>query len=162
MRTALHSSREAARTAVPCGGRATRAALALALGLAPALGACTTSTTTREPAGIDRAVLTPVPAVRAWVVLDQGETSGSVVRYAERGLDGRFLYVVRNLWDQDLGVVDELGRAWRRVPHGEDRWIGTGTVAEGVRRILELGANCALSEQTIELVEQATARARGD
>ena len=95
--------------------------------------------TTQDPAGIERAVLAPVPAVRAWVVLEGGRVEGSVVRYAERGQDGRFLYVVRNVWDQDLGVVDELGRAWRRVPHQEDRWIGTGTVADGVRRILRPG-----------------------
>lgn len=135
---------------------------ALALGFASwaLLPGCMTTTTTQEPPGIERAVLTPVPAVRAWVVLEAGRVEGSVVRYAERGQDGRFLYVVRNVWDQDLGVVDELGRAWRRVPHQEDRWIGTGTVADGVRRILDLGRGCALSEQPIEAVEQATRGAR--
>lgn len=126
------------------------------------LAACMTQTTTMEPAGLDRAVLTPVPAVRAWVVLDQGEVVGSVVRYAETGQDGRFLYVVRNLWDQDLGVVDELGRAWRRVPHREDEWIGTGPVADGVRRILEVGQTASMSERAIEDVELATQVARGD
>lgn len=134
---------------------------AIALGITSwaALPGCMT-TTTQDPPGIERAVLTPVPAVRAWVVLEEGRVEGSVVRYAERGQDGRFLYVVRNVWDQDLGVVDELGRAWRRVPHQEDRWIGTGTVADGVRRILELGRGCALSEQSIDAVERATRSAR--
>lgn len=135
-------------------------ALALALTAWAALPGCMTTTSTQDPPGIDRAVLTPVPAVRAWVVLEEGRVAGSVVRYAERGSEGRFLYVVRNLWDQDMGVVDELGRAWRKVPHAEDRWIGTGTVADGVRRILELGRTSALSEQPIEAVETATAEAR--
>ncbi|MEC7232117.1 MAG: hypothetical protein VXW31_04190 [Planctomycetota bacterium] len=134
---------------------------AIALGITSwaALPGCMT-TTIQDPPGIERAVLTPVPAVRAWVVLEAGRVEGSVVRYAERGQDGRFLYVVRNIWDQDLGVVDELGRAWRRVPHEEDRWIGTGTVADGVRRILDLGRGCALSEQSLEAVESATRGAR--
>ncbi|MEM9800766.1 MAG: hypothetical protein AAGA20_10615 [Planctomycetota bacterium] len=126
------------------------------------LAACMTSTTSMEPPGLDRAVLTPVPAVRAWVVLDDDAVIGSVVRYAENGSDGRFLYVVRNLWDQDLGVVDELGRAWRRVPHREDKWIGTGTVADGVRRILDVGDSASMSERPIEDVEDATREARGD
>ena len=125
------------------------------------LAACMTSTT-QEPTGLERAVLTPVPAVRAWVVIDQGEIVGSVVRYAERGQDGRFLYVVRNVWDQDLGVVDELGRAWKRVPHREDEWIGTGTVADGVRRILDVTEVASMSERAIDEVEDATRSARDD
>lgn len=125
------------------------------------LAACMTTTTT-QPTGLDRAVLTPVPAVRAWVVVESGAVAGSVVRYAERGQDGRFLYMVRNIWDQDLGLVDELGRAWRRVPHEEDRWIGTGTVAQGVRSILEVGDAASLSERPLEDVEEATRIARND
>lgn len=125
------------------------------------LAACMT-TTTLDPAGLDRAVLSPVPAVRAWVVIDQGDIVGSVVRYAERGQDGRFLYIVRNIWDQDLGTVDELGRAWRRVPHRDDEWIGTGTVADGVRRILESTDVASMSERAIEDVEDATRAARDD
>lgn len=112
------------------------------------------------PVGLDRAVLTPVPAARAWIVQEDGITVGSVVRYAERGQDGRFLYMVRNLWDQDLGVIDELGRAWRRVPHEEDRWIGTGTVSQGVQSILGIGQFCTMTELPIDQVEAATAAAR--
>ncbi|MEC7232910.1 MAG: hypothetical protein VX015_11925 [Planctomycetota bacterium] len=135
------------------------AAIALGLAAWAVLPGCMI-TTTQDPPGIERAVLTPVPAVRAWVVMEEGRVEGSVVRYAERGQGGRFLYVVRNVWDQDVGVVDELGRAWRRVPHQEDRWLSTGTVADGVRRILDLGRGCALSEQPIEAVELATRGAR--
>lgn len=124
------------------------------------LAACMTSTTTREAAGLERAVLTPVPAVRAWVVAEGSTVRGSVVRYAEAGRDGRFLYVVRNEWDQDLGMIDEQGRAWRRTPHGPERWLGTGTVAAGVRTILDVGDDARLIERSIEEVEAATRAAR--
>ncbi len=131
----------------------------LALLSSLSLSACM-STTTQSSPGLERAVLTPVPAVRAWVVIEGGAIRGSVVRYAERGQDGRFLYVVRNLWDQDLGMVDEKGRAWRKVPHSEDQWLGTGPVANGVRMILGLGIGTTLSERPIEDVELATRTAR--
>lgn len=111
--------------------------------------------------GLDRAVLHSIPVSRAWIVSEGGETAGSVVRYSERGSDGRFLYVVRNIWDQDLGVIDERGRAWRRIPHEEDRWIGTGTVVQGVRQILDAGPGAQMIERAIDEVEAATATARG-
>lgn len=134
----------------------------LALGVATllGLGSCI-STTNSQPVGLDRAVLTSIPVSRAWIVSEGGETIGSVVRYSERGSDGRFLYVVRNLWDQDLGVIDERGRAWRRVPHEEDHWIGTGTVVQGVRQVLDAGPNTQMIERSIDAVEAATATARG-
>lgn len=138
-----------------------------ALGLPRLLGAATllvlsgcVTTTTSQPVGLDRAVLHSIPVSRAWIVKEGSEVVGSVVRYSERGSAGRFLYVVRNIWDQDLGVIDERGRAWRRVPHAEDRWIGTGTVVHGVRQILETGSNSQMVEQPIDEVEAATATAR--
>ena len=135
--------------------------LPVALGLATllSLGSCIT-TTTSQPVGLDRAVLTSIPVSRAWLVQEGGQTIGSVVRYSERGSDGRFLYVVRNLWDQDMGMIDERGRAWRRLPHEEDSWIGTGTVVQGVRQILDAGPDTQMDERSIEAVEAATASAR--
>ncbi|QDV05276.1 hypothetical protein Poly30_07720 [Planctomycetes bacterium Poly30] len=133
-------------------------ALGLAL-VAPGLTGCVT-TTTSQPAGADGAILTAIPVSRAWLVLEQGETVGSVVRYSEAGDRGRFLYVVRNLWDQDLGMIDERGRAWKRIPHEEDRWLGTGSIAQGVRQILETGVDCQLLELSAAEVEAATAAAR--
>jgi hypothetical protein len=118
------------------------------------------ATTTSQPVGLDRAVLHSIPVSRAWIVVEDGETLGSVVRYSERGSAGRFLYVVRNIWDQDLGVIDERGRAWRRVPHEEDRWIGTGTVVQGVRQVLDSGSRAQMIERPIDDVEAATASAR--
>ena len=123
------------------------------------LGACITSTSS-QPVGLDRAIITSIPVSRAWVVQESAKTVGSVVRYSERGSDGRFLYVVRNLWDQDLGVIDEQGRAWRRVPHEDDHWIGTGTIVQGVRQILDTGPDTQMLELPIEAVEGATATAR--
>lgn len=142
-----------------CGSACVALAAALVPALVPALTGCVT-TTTSQPAGIDQAVLTAIPISRAWLVLDEGHVVGSVVRYSETAEDGQFLYVVRNLWDQDLGVIDERGRAWRRIPHQEDRWIGTGTVVHGVRQILETGQNCRLDELSVAEVEAATAAAR--
>ncbi len=147
-----------------CGLSSRHSALGIPLALSVVtllgLGSCI-STTRSQPVGIDRAVITSIPVSRAWIVQQNGQTLGSVVRYSERGSDGRFLYVVRNLWDQDLGVVDEGGRAWRRVPHEEDRWIGTGTVVQGVQQILDAGPNTQMVERSIDAVEAATASARG-
>ncbi len=137
--------------------------MALALGLTAVLGlpGCLT-TTSSEPVGLDQAILTSIPVSRAWIVQDRDEIVGSVVRYSEPGADGRFIYVVRNLWDQDLGLIDAGGRAWKRIPHEEDRWIGTGTVVQGVRQILDTGVAAQMVELPIQEVESATAAARED
>lgn len=111
--------------------------------LALALQACSV-TTTVQPLSAESAVITPVPAAGQWVVLERGLERGSVVRYAEPGESGRLLYAVRNRWSQDIGLIDAMGRAWRRVPHGEDRWLGTGTVLDGTRRILDLDESTRL------------------
>jgi len=111
--------------------------------LALALHACSV-TTTVQPLSAESAVITPVPAAGQWVVVERGIERGSVVRYAEPGDSRRLLYAVRNRWSQDIGLIDAMGRAWRRVPHGEDRWLGTGTVLDGARRILELDESARL------------------
>lgn len=111
--------------------------------LALALQACSV-TTTVQPLSPESAVITPVPAAGQWVVLERGIERGSVVRYAGPGDSGRLLYAVRNRWSQDIGLIDAMGRAWRRVPHGEDRWLGTGTVLDGARRILDLDDSARL------------------
>lgn len=131
----------------------------MSVGALLGLGSCLT-TSTSQPAGLDRAILTSIPVSRAWIVQEDGQTLGSVVRYSGAGNDGQFLYVIRNLWDQDLGVIDERGRAWRRIPHEDDRWIGSGTVVQGVRQILDTGTNTLMVERPIGAVEAATAAAR--
>ena len=55
--------------------------------------------------------------------------------------------MVRNLYGQDLGWIDHLGRAYRLLPHQEDpAWVGTGTVAGGAEQILGTKGPCTLAE----------------
>jgi hypothetical protein len=54
--------------------------------------------------------------------------------------------MVRNVWHQDLGMIDAFGRAYRYVVHHEEPvWVGSGSVRQGVERILGL-ENCELAE----------------
>lgn len=81
-----------------------------------------------------------------WRVLaEDGELLGYVRRYAEvppdagQPVEAGFgpWYAVQNRWAQELGLIDELGRAWRLRPHrDEPDWVGTGTVREGVAEVL--------------------------
>jgi len=106
----------------------------------------------------------PVPAVqvgtreRTWEVRSGGEPLGFVVLFQERGLVRDSLYVVRNPWHQDLGMIDGLGRAFRYLPHCEEPvWVGSGTIVAGARVILGAAGECEL----IELDDPARALADG-
>ena len=91
--------------------------------------------------------------VRAWeVVQGERERVGMVVLF--EGSDPReALYMVRNVWHQDLGIVDSLGRAYRYLPHHkEPAWVGSGTVESGIRRILAL-EDCHLFEVPFREIE---------
>lgn len=91
-------------------------------------------------------------AVRAWEVVEAGRVVGVLVEFEERGGERRF-FSARNPEQQELGMIDEQGRAWRYRPHAsEPEWLGTGTVSEGVRRILELGTGAELLEVTLEVL----------
>lgn len=91
---------------------------------------------------------------RVWEVRRGDEVLGLVVQFQERGLVRDSLYVVRNLWHQDLGMIDGLGRAFRYLPHCEEPvWVGSGTIAAGAREILGTDAECEL----IEIAEPARA-----
>lgn len=117
------------------------------------------------PRGAESAVLSPFPAAEAWVVRQGGELVGSVVRFEAPGNPGRFLFSVRNRWNQDIGFVDAEGRAWRRVPHRDDEWIGTGTVPDGARQILGLDPQSELAPVPIlelETIVRDTRPARRD
>lgn len=99
------------------------------------LGACQVVETER--------LATPTPVVRtaqaerAWRALADGELVGRVVLFCDHGDAGGGFFSVRNAWSQDLGIIDDLGRAWGYRPHHEEaEWLGTGTVSEGVSRIL--------------------------
>jgi len=102
------------------------------------LGGCVT-TETRRPVLTQSEMRVGLPS-RAWEVLDQnGDNVGIVVLFQAAGLLEP-AYMVQNVWHQDLGRVDQLGRAFRYVPHAEEAlWIGSGTLTEGVEGILQSG-----------------------
>jgi len=92
-------------------------------------------------------VITRALPVRGWEVRDDGRLAGSVLLYTEPERTNMGYYSVRNAQGQVLGMVDFDGRAWRyRVHEEQPEWLGTGTVLEGVRRILGTSALAALEE----------------
>lgn len=105
-------------------------------------------------------VITPAAAVRGWKLVENGREVGSLVRFEESRGPERYLFSVRNPHGQDLGVIDEQGRAWRFRPFAEAEWITTGTVADGARAILDLGSSARLVEVPLsELRDAAEASA---
>jgi hypothetical protein len=108
------------------------------------LAGCIVSAT-QSPPNLDRVVATRMRATRAWSVERSGESIGSLVRFEEPGSRTKVVYVVRNEWGQDLGLIDALGRAWRWRPHAETpELVGSGTTTDGVARILESGTSLVL------------------
>ena len=70
----------------------------------------------------------------------------------------RYFFSVRNAHQHELGLVDSFGRAYRYRPHQEEpEWLGTGTVEEGVRRILELSEEALLEPVALEDLTEAAA-----
>ena len=123
-----------------------RTAVLLCVALAPALGACRTTSTTHAPGPASIAITQAIP-VRAWELWTSGRCLGAVVRFEARDDSGRFYYSVRNREGQEMGIVDLAGRAFRYRAHSIDsEWIGTGPVFDGARRILD-------GETTPEAVE---------
>ncbi len=120
------------------------------------VASCVTSTTTVGAVETRGAVLSVAPAQRAWLVEDEDSFLGSVVRFAGQGDSEEFFFMVRNPWDQDIGMIDHLGRTWKRVPHEEDAWLGTGTVLEGVQRILGAGERARMVELEVSQLEART------
>jgi len=83
---------------------------------------------------------------QGWEVVHGPEIVGLVVFFEADGPAEDSVYMVRNVWHQDLGMIDAFGRAYRYVPHHEDpAWVGSGSVRQGVERILGL-SGCELSE----------------
>lgn len=102
------------------------------------LAACRT-TSSSAPPNVGSAVITRAEAVYAWEVRDGGELRGYVVRFETGEERSQTWYSVRNTHQQELGLVDADGRAWRYRPHQrEPEWLGTGTVARGSRLVLEV------------------------
>lgn len=87
---------------------------------------------------------------RAWRVMAGEREIGCVVFFESTDWPEDSLYIVRNPWQQDLGVIDSKGRAYRYVPHLEEpQWVGTGTVAEGAARVLRADPPCTLVEMAL-------------
>lgn len=126
-------------------------ALCAVLATSGALAGCRTTESTR-PAAPDPPIVYRAQATRAWDVLSaQGAVTGSVVHFASEAAPEQSVWVVRNPHGQDLGWVDSLGRAYRLLPHHrEPAWVGTGTVGQGVERILRSEGPCTLRERALE------------
>jgi hypothetical protein len=103
--------------------------------MAACLAACAT-TSTRSPAGGSVAVVEQAQAVRRMVVVHAGRQLGELVRFEAASQGHGDYWSVRNRHGQELGLVDGLGRAWRRRAHAQPEWLATGTVEEGTRAIL--------------------------
>jgi hypothetical protein len=116
------------------------------------LGGCRT-TETRESMHIERPPIVRASVTRIWSVLLEGSPVGEVVFFESTDRVEDSIYMVRNVWQQDLGLIDSLGRAYRFTPHSEEpAWVGTGTVTQGAARILRIDENCVLVEETEEPV----------
>lgn len=131
------------------------------------LGAGCRTISTREVSS------TPTPSVRvgtrarAWDVFSDGARLGLVVLFEDGRRAPDSIYVVRNAWHQDLGLIDTLGRAYRYLPHHEEpAWVGSGTIAAGAQRIFGSSGECELIEvtelETGPLPGSAEAPARAD
>ena len=114
----------------------------LVTALAVLAGACVTTETRTGPVAPAEAV-SAAPA-GAWAATDEaGALVGYVVRFTEsKGAtdaagQARSFFSVRNPYQQELGLVDDLGRSWRFEAHqDEPTWLGSGSVAEASGRIL--------------------------
>lgn len=124
-------SREGART--DTGAVKLPFALLVALAFTPACQTTTLSSVANAEGG------GPLEArpVEAWEAVAEGRAIGVVVRFALESRPEEAWFSVRNPHQQELGLIDTRGRAWRfRPAAGDPDWIGTGTVIEGVARIL--------------------------
>lgn len=100
-------------------------------------------------------------AARAWELVQDGRVVGVVVEFEENAGERHF-FSVRNPDQQELGMVDEHGRAWRFVPHSDEpEWLGTGTVLEGARRVLQLDPEAAAFEVGLETLAREASLSKG-
>jgi hypothetical protein len=119
----------------------------VAAALAVVFGSCRTTRST-QPSGANEAYFVSLSSPdRAWRVAGPERDHGFVVRFREEDHAERTYFSVRNVHLQDLGIVDARGRAYRYRPHQRDPdWVGSGTVLEGARRILDAPEPCRLEE----------------
>jgi hypothetical protein len=137
----------------------TKLAGALAL-----LLACACRTTTEQHAagsGPGALAVARAQPAAAWRVVERGATRGYVVRFSSDVDPAEGFFSVRNAAQQELGLIDRDGRAYRFRPHAsEPDWLGTGTVAAGAARILGLAADAVLEEVELAALRPAGASVR--
>jgi hypothetical protein len=108
------------------------------------------STSESSPPGLSSAVVRRAEPTMAWAAAELRVVHGFVVRFEPPGDPARFVYSIRNEYQQDIGVIDATGRVYRYRPHADEpEWIGSGTVHFGVRRILGLGPEMQLLEVSL-------------
>lgn len=126
----------------------------LCLALGPVSG-CQTHVSQADVLNSD-AEVSLLQATRAWEVVEGGRVVGNVVEFEERVGEYRF-FSVRNTLQQELGLVDIHGRAWRYRAHVEEpEWLCTGTILDGASAILELSSTPELFEVALELLENSS------
>jgi len=87
---------------------------------------------------------------RMWEVLAEGSVIGSVVLFES---ESDSFFSVRNEWQQDVGMIDSMGRAWAFQPHNEEaEWVGSGGIATGAGQIL--GATGEVEIREVELAKR--------
>jgi len=122
-----------------------RSRLGLALLLA-ALGMACRTIETKRPIYRSQAARRASPT-RMFEVEHEGIAQGYVVLFEAPPLPEDAVYIVRNMHQQDLGVIDALGRAFRYRPHEkEPTWLGSGSIPRGLQRILNTESLPALCE----------------
>jgi len=100
-----------------------------------AVGCRTTSTS--APPNLSSAVVVRAMPQEAWQVKDGERVIGFVVRFETDSAGDKAYFSVRNEHQQELGIVDAQGRAWRyRAHQREPDWVGSGTIENGARSIL--------------------------
>ncbi len=117
-----------------------RPAAALVCALAALLAPACVVTETTGPARPEPPEVVVALPIAAWRVGPEGAPEGYLVRF-EPPLSEDGFFSVRNPWQQELGLIDAQGRFWRFEPHAtEPSLVGSGTVAQGVARLLGLEA----------------------
>lgn len=112
--------------------------------------ACRTETTTSPP--VHETEIAYATLEQIWEVREGSQLLGFVVRFGEPEQEEQGFFSVRNPNHQELGMIDWQGRSYRYHAHEPDpTWLGTGTIKEGVRRILDAGGG-------LELVEKGPAK----
>lgn len=101
------------------------------------LAGCRT-TTTSTPANMGSAIVMRAEPVFAWEMRETDRLVGYVVRFQSGDTAPETYYSVRNEHNQELGIVDSSGRAYRYRAHQRDpEWLGTGTVERCAKLVLD-------------------------